>query len=467
MIRRENRRYYLFLRNGIFYTQFVDPVTKKRHTAKSTGKTTRDEALLVVLDWLKNGIPQKSSENEAPIPLKSVFTMTRILDELKNTTLTIQDVVKIEKIFLEQGLIKHITYADNAGVDLFTEFLQKFWDYEKSPYVQEKIAHKINITHKHTQISLSRVNTYWVPYFKGKYITQITRKDIVDFSNDLERNFPKLSSLTLKQIRRVGVTALRWAFANDIIPANPTLKLPEYSSKFKKRGVLTPEEARRLFQLEWKDIRCLLANLVGMTTGLRSAEILALRLENIGEEYLTIENSFSLVDGLKSTKTEEARTVPIIPQIRDALRFLGSKNPYGNGYIFYSDSPENPLEQHKPLNDLKRMLVQMRIKDKLPRAIEQGDTAEVKNEKKRLIKELKEEAKAYWKKRNVIFHSWRHFYSARMADKIEARKVMLATGHKTEAVFTAYADHALEQDLHDVAVTSEQVFGGLLPQINM
>jgi integrase len=307
---------------------------------------------MVVLDWLNNGIPQKTPEKEASVPLKSVFTMSRILDGLKKATVTTQDVVKIEKILRDQGLIKHIAYTDNVGVELFTEFLEKFWDYERSPYVQEKIAHKINITRKHTRISLRRATNYWVPYFKGKYITQITRKDIVDFSNDLDKNFPKLSPLTLKQIRRVGVTALRWAFANDLIPANPTLRLPEYSCKFKKRGVLTPEEARKLFELEWKDLHCFLVNLVGMTTGLRSAEILALRMENIGEEYLTIENSFSLVDGLKSTKTEEARTVPIIPQIRDALRVLGSQNPHGDGYIFYSDNPEKPLEQRKPLKAL-------------------------------------------------------------------------------------------------------------------
>jgi integrase len=112
------------------------------------------------------------------------------------------------------------------------------------------------------------------------------------------------------------------------------------------------------------------------------------------------------------------------------------------------------------------MLIQMRIKDKLPPPIEKDDTPEEKKEKMRRIREAQEEARVYWKKRNIVFHSWRHFYSARMADKIEARKVMLATGHKTEAVFNAYADHALEQDLHEVAVTSEQVFGGLLP-VNM
>jgi integrase len=78
--------------------------------------------------------------------------------------------------------------------------------------------------------------------------------------------------------------------------------------------------------------------------------------------------------------------------------------------------------------------------------------------------EKKKEAVEYWKKRNVVFHSWRHFYAARMTDKLEARKVMLATGHKTESVFKGYSDHALDDDLNDVAVTTAEVFGKLLPK---
>ena len=48
-----------------------------------------------------------------------------------------------------------------------------------------------------------------------------------------------------------------------------------------------------------------------------------------------------------------------------------------------------------------------------------------------------------------------------MTDKLEARKVMLATGHKTESVFKGYSDHALDSDLNDVAATTEEVFGKL------
>jgi integrase len=273
---------------------------------------------------------------------------------------------------------------------------------------------------------------------------------------------PAVSPLTLKQILRVGVTALRWAYANEIIPIDPTIRLPAYSSKSKKRGVLTPEEAMALFRLRWNDTRYFLANLVGMTTGLRIAEILALRMEDIGEKYLAVDRSFSLVDGLKTTKTEEPRTVPIVPQIRDALRRLGGTNPHGDGFIFYSDKPGKPLDQHEPLKALKKMLVRMKIGDNWLECTK-DDTREERDKKREAMRPLIQEAKEYWKKRNVVFHSWRHFFSKNLADNIAIRKVMLATGHKTEAVFRSYADHTYESDLKEVADAADKVFQPILP----
>jgi integrase len=89
--------------------------------------------------------------------------------------------------------------------------------------------------------------------------------------------------MTLRQIRLVGVTALKWAFANELIPADPTIGLTGYTGKGKKRGVLSPRETEDLFQLDWKDKRSMLINLVAMTTGLRIGEILALKVKISGK----------------------------------------------------------------------------------------------------------------------------------------------------------------------------------------
>jgi hypothetical protein len=49
-----------------------------------------------------------------------------------------------------------------------------------------------------------------------------------------------------------------------------------------------------------------------------------------------------------------------------------------------------------------------------------------------------------------------------MADRLEKRKVMLATGHATGAVFDAYADHGTEEIFREVEQAAQDAFGRLL-----
>jgi integrase len=62
-----------------------------------------------------------------------------------------------------------------------------------------------------------------------------------------------------------------------------------------------------------------------------------------------------------------------------------------------------------------------------------------------------------------VFHSWRHYFAARIADQIESRKAMLATGHRGKAVFDVYADHSTEQIFGEVRAAATETFGRLLP----
>jgi integrase len=459
------RQFYLHSRKGMIYVQFVDQATKKCLSALSTGKTNRDEALIIVYEWLKNGIPKK--ELSKPRPVIEELTISQILTALKNVALTSQDLDKMEKILKDQGVIAAIVKKNSPSSQLFVDFLDKFWDYEKSPYIEEKNSHKKKVTRGYVTLFHNRFASYWKPYFEGRILESITKQDLKKFAIHVAKTNEHLSSQTLKHILQVGVYALQWAYANEVISTNPTIGLlKEYAaSDHKDRGVLTPEEATKLFSMKWKNELCFFVNILAMTTGMRVGEILALKMENIGEEYIHVEHSYSMTDGLKGTKTKKARVIPILPGVRDALRQIGSKNPHGNGFIFYTTTPDAPMKSSSPLTNLKHMLIKMRIGDKMAEfELKKGDSKEERARKKEDKSKEVAEAKAYWKERNVIFHSWRHFYAARMTDKLEARKVMLATGHKTEAVFKKYSDHGLESDLVEVAETSGKLFGVLLPE---
>jgi len=58
-----------------------------------------------------------------------------------------------------------------------------------------------------------------------------------------------------------------------------------------------------------------------------------------------------------------------------------------------------------------------------------------------------------------VFHLWRHYYAARMEDRLESRKVMLATGHANGAVFESYADHATAEVFEEVRAAATEAFG--------
>ncbi|GHU13791.1 hypothetical protein FACS1894161_4050 [Spirochaetia bacterium] len=250
------RQYYLFPRNVskaryIYYVQFTDLATKRRLSAISTGKANRDDALIVVAGWLKDGIPQKKVEQEAsPRPIEDLISASQVLSALKRVDLTAHDVAKIEKVLKDRGLVETIVKRGSKESEAMEDYLRRFWDYDRSPYIAEKLSHGGRMGKKHTRCCLERVNIYWVPYFSEKKIGEVTKQNLKDFSVHIAQKHPELSTMTLRQIRLVGVTALKWAFANELIPTDPTIGLAGYTGKGKKRGVLSPKDAEDLFKLE-------------------------------------------------------------------------------------------------------------------------------------------------------------------------------------------------------------------------
>jgi integrase len=66
------------------------------------------------------------------------------------------------------------------------------------------------------------------------------------------------------------------------------------------------------------------------------------------------------------------------------------------------------------------------------------------------------------KARNIVFHSHRHYYAARMTDCMTAEKVSRITGHKSMAVFEKYADHIISENLDEAREVGAGVFGDIL-----
>jgi integrase len=441
------RRFYLHKRGKVFYAELIDPQTGRKLPARSTGTPDHDGAVLIVADWLKNGLPAGRGRERRPLP--ETFTLVRLLDSLRSSPLSAEDAAKIADILKARGLLVSAVVTGVPGAELFNAYLTRFWTYEGSPYVNDLHSVERRMGRTHCAESLGRVAKYWKPYFKGRYLAEIERADLKAFRLHLADPELGLSATTRNRILTVGTTALGWAFDNDLINEDPTIGVTAYATKLKKRGVLSPEEAAAIFRLEWKDERVKLGNRVAATTGLRVGEILALRREDIAEAWLWVRHSYSLRDGLKTTKTGTERRAPLLPEIRVQLLELADQNP--EGFIFAKIGENVPMHSNAMLYGLQDALLRLSLGEKYATA-----TAE----------EI-EKAEAKWKARNVLVHSWRHFYAARMADRLDARKVMLSTGHANGAVFAAYADHALDSDFAEVGAVAVEVFKNILPLGNV
>jgi integrase len=119
-----------------------------------------------------------------------------------------------------------------------------------------------------------------------------------DFSMSLAKS--GLAPASVNKIMAVGITCLSWAFREGLIPADPTTGLVNFSGEAKKRGVLTPLEAQALFAARWKGKRAYAASLLACTTGMRSGEVLAIKLEDIEGRALNVRHSWSEEDSLGS-----------------------------------------------------------------------------------------------------------------------------------------------------------------------
>ncbi len=437
------RRFYVYKRSssGFYYAEILDPRTGTRIAFRSTGKRDRTAAVLIANQWTEKGLPEKES---APRPIEEVADAGSILRSMHSAQLSTQDALRIVSELRARGLIAFDARAQSGPAsEPFGAWLCAFWKYDGT-YIRERLAHGQRATKRHCQDMEGRAHEIEALLPAGLALGEVKRSHLVDLGLTLKAK--GLAPATINKDLSAATTALRWAAANEIIPNDPTRGLRGFSGVRRVRGILEPAEVKALFSATWTDERSRVACLVAMTTGARLGEVLALRREDIGEDRLFIRHSYSIRDGLKTTKTGEAREVPLLPPVRSALLALEatSKHPASSErFVFAGNAPDSPLDANRILLGMRKALVSM-------------------NGKEWDDEEARKKVLAEYSARGIDFHSWRHWYATNMADRLDARTVQKATGHKTEAMLEHYADHELEGDLARLGVAAGEAFGRLI-----
>jgi len=425
------KAFYLFKNNkenGIYYAEFTDPNTG-RILHRSTGSKDRDQAAIITAKWLAEGVPTRGKAKKTLAELFTFNTLKAHMEKVyASGGLDGEQAAELCKTLKKWGLVNFVTSPAGAGGQDFIKYLYRFYDYDASEYLGDKRARGASVTRNYCIRTQQMIKREWEPVFKGKTLSEITKRDLRNFGIELRK---RLTGKTVNNVVLPGRVALRWAWYVRMIPEDITAGLGGYSGDEKKRGILTDGEMEKLRDSGyWDSKKAYCAFLLSSTSAMRLGECLALRRGDVGEKVVYIRHNWNTIDGLKKPKNGEERRGVLLPEIRPLLFELLAENPTaesGGQFVFFSDStPEKPCKDFTFTYHFKKAL---------------------------------ENAKIDITGRNISFHSLRHYALTTWVNKTgDIRKAQRAAGHKTLAQTEAYADHVREEEILEMGKEAENIF---------
>ena len=243
-----------------------------------------------------------------------------------------------------------------------------------------------------------------------------------------------LSSESVNQIVRAATGPLKWAYRNGLTKRDCFSSIMYCRVTHQKRIILTMEQAKLLFSMEWEESDCKLANLISMCTGMRCGEVQALQLGDIEPDRILVRHNWARMEGLKCPKNGLEREIKIPSQLYELIRCHARQNPYGqskDNFLFWGHKRTVPQQAHHWNKALHHQLYLLKVPN--------------------------------WDK--ITFHCWRHFFAANMADFVDGRKLSFVTGHKTQEMLEHYARHQTEAALSEIQSASEKIFVPIIDEV--
>ncbi len=133
-----------------------------------------------------------------------------------------------------------------------------------------------SVTPRYCRDVQTRVDMHIIPFLGHIKLSSLVQADVVDFRTHLYKKGYQGS--TINHILSTLRTMLNYAVERGIIDSIPTIERVSTTDQA-NRGILTPDEAQRLFLIEWEDQRAYTANLLSAVTGMRSGEVSAFKMQ--------------------------------------------------------------------------------------------------------------------------------------------------------------------------------------------
>jgi integrase len=342
----------------IWYVRFWDDETQSYSSGRSTGQTTNPAAHRQAQKWLREGIPEFRKRDHTAVQNRLMGAIAKHLQDagiIKKGE--IQDPGEIIKLFYTQ-----VTNTQMSSGEGFVAYLYRFWDWNGA-YVQGRIERGKTIGKRYVEDCRKRIESHIEPFFKDTLLCDITTKSLEDFMRSIPRRDldPKngYARKTINFIVKVIKKALKDAIRLGILVKNPADGIELLADDSRERGILSPSEMNRLFQLEWIDKRGKIASILAAVSGMRLSEITALQIENLNPEQNVIHvlHSYTPYEKrLKTTKTGKSRIIYTDSSIIQMLTDLHKQNPYQGSYIFWGLHSDKPIRLESIERHLEKAL---------------------------------------------------------------------------------------------------------------
>lgn len=276
---------------------------------------------------------------------------------------------------------------------------------------------------------------YLLPAFATLKLRRITADEIDRWVIELSRR-ATIAPRTINGVLACLKTMLKTAVKRGLIRYSPAEHVERVASSPRERGILSIVEARAVLDPErvgelWEgDFRHYVLNLTAASTGCRLGELLGLERQYVHPEYLSIVQSWA---GRTNTKKEpkwgSQRIVTVPSRTRDALRELMDRSPFlePDAFVFYSARADRPIHATVVGQRLYRALARVGIDDEERR------------------------------RRNLTFHSWRHWLNSRLRASVPDSLLRRITGHSTPFMTELYTHWDDVTDFEEVRIAQERL----------
>ncbi|MGE0074133.1 MAG: tyrosine-type recombinase/integrase [Sphaerochaetaceae bacterium] len=296
----------------------------------------------------------------------------------------------------------------------FKDFAQPFFVWQKCPIVTETLARDGRYSRTFCENNRKCIDKHIIPRFGRLLLNALTPSMINRWLMDLpasvitEKQKKPLAKATCNKQLNLLRQILDKAVEQNLIQENPARKVKPYILKKNPYGAYTVAEMKNIFgdPQKFNNEISYNATLLAATTGMRLGEIRALRREDVSPEKISISHNFDVNYGLKGTKSDNDREVPITPELYAIILSLAPDD----GYVFSLDNGNSPVSPDFITDSFyTRMLEAL---------------------------EITEDQR---KERRLTFHSWRHFMNTRLiAAGIQGEVTRAIIGHEDESMTHHY-----------------------------